>query len=386
MTRAHRITLYVVAGLALAAVLVGIAFFVLTRTEFGLQRVRNYAVDWVGDRFQGRFQIESVTTTSGLLGDVMLRGVTLDDPAGQPVMRADSMLLNYKWRTLAGGEVIFDKLELYDPELFISKMPGDTAWNYELAFADTTPGKPGPAKLVILNDLRLHSAHVEVRMPLDLEKIDEPADTARMILERVERGIVRVMRFEELNATVPRALWSSPNEKGRIFSIARLATRGYVWQTPLELQDAQGTVAIQDSIVTFEAPKLRFPNSTAEGIGRAIIGDPLRYDLSFTGRDIRFEDFQWVYPTLPDEGGGRLQVRLQTRPNDQLLLLVDNARIRTPGSELAGTFGVVFGDSLYFTEVDLRAEPLDMDLIRRLIPRKLPIDGLVVGSLRVEGT
>ena len=54
-----------------------------------------------------------------------------------------------------------------------------------------------------------------------------------------------------------------------------------------------------------------------------------------------FADARWIYPRLPD-GGGAMGLRIQTLPRG-ILWLVTDARLRAPGTNLAGTFGVVTG-------------------------------------------
>src|SRR5207253_972690 len=48
--------------------------------------------------------------------------------------------------------------------------------------------------------------------------------------------------------------------------------------------------------------------------------------------------------------------------------------------------GIVTGaDSLYFTNVDLRASPLNLQMVQAMLPNKLPIDGLLVGTVELKG-
>src|SRR5690606_15990252 len=67
------------------------------------------------------------------------------------------------------------------------------------------------------------------------------------------------------------------------------------------------------------------------------------------------------------------------------LWLVEDAHLRAPGTEVAGTFGIVTGGTLYFTRVNLRASPLDPKVLADVLPGDLPLDGLLVGTVEVEG-
>src|SRR5690606_41706018 len=93
----------------------------------------------------------------------------------------------------------------------------------------------------------------------------------------------------------------------------------------------------------------------------------------------------WVYAKFPAEGGGEGGLRIHTVQPKGMLLLAQDARVFAPGTNLAGTLGVVFGDTLYFTQVDLRAAPLDVEFLESLLPLELPVDGLLVGTAEVTG-
>src|SRR5690606_39407023 len=82
---------------------------------------------------------------------------------------------------------------------------------------------------------------------------------------------------------------------------------------------------------------------------------------------------------------GQARIRIQTLDPRGTLWLVEDAHLRAPRTEVAGTFGIVTGDTLYFTRVDLRASPLDLQVLADILPGDLPLDGLLVGTVEVEG-
>src|SRR5690606_17834051 len=160
--------------------------------------------------------------------------------------------------------------------------------------------------------------------------------------------------FGEADAEFPRVLWESPVEEGKLFRIRRLSTRGYIWKTPFELDDLSGVVTIRDSLISFEADRFRLPGSRGSGVGRIILGDRNLYDIRIVGDEVQFADLQWLYPPLPDEGSGELVFRIQSQPEGGTLWLAQDAHLRAPGTVLRGDFGIVTGDTLYFTQVNLR--------------------------------
>src|SRR5690606_20556461 len=152
-----------------------------------------------------------------------------------------------------------------------------------------------------------------------------------------------------------------------------------------EVRDARGTVTTRDTIVAVDMPHVELPSTTASVLGSVIIREG-RNELDFRvdGRRVAFSDLDWLAAEIPDGGGGSLVPRHPSQPVGTLWLAEDG-RLSTPGTNVAGSFGIVAGDTLYFPRVDLRASPLDVDLIERLLPGGLPVDGLLVGTVEVRG-
>ena len=385
MNRKIRIAGYVFLGLVLGLGIVVGAIFVLTQTEFGLERVRRFALEQVGRQAEGELYVERIES-AGLFGGVVLHGVTFDDPLGFPFLRADSIRLQYRWRNLIRGQIVFDRLVAYRPEVYVTRLPGDTLWNFERIFRDTTPDVDEEDSFILIDRATIVDGLAVVRMPWTPdEPVTEPEDTARLILEEIPGyGLVRVLRFEDIDGELPRVLWESPVEEGKLFRIRRLSTRGHIWETPFELQDLEGVVTIRDSLIAFDVARFRLPGSRGSAIGRVILGDENHYDIRIVGDEVRFADLQWLYPPLPDEGSGELVFRIQSQPGG-VLWLAQDAHIRAPGTVLRGDFGIVTGDTLYFTQVNLRASPIDLELLADVLPVDLPVDGLMVGTVVVEG-
>ncbi|MGH7444372.1 MAG: hypothetical protein ACREKM_05825, partial [Longimicrobiales bacterium] len=386
MKRGARIAGWVGIGILAGIVLALATVLVVTRTQWGMERARLYAVGWLDERVAGELRIARISG-GGLLGGAKLHDFAIDDPSGRPFVRADSAEISYNWRTLLGGEIVMEDVVLWDPEVYIEKIPGDTAWNYEYVFPDTTPGQSTSGRdLILFQGARIVNGQAVVRLPFDPDEAIEPDDTARITWERMPTGLVRVLRFDDIDARLERVIWESPAEPGKLVEIEQLTTIGHVYREPLELQSLNGRLTVRDSAVAFEVPRFELPASNGSMIGRIIVGgERLVMDIRVDADEMRFRDLQWLYPDLPEDGGGDAVVRIQTQQPKGTLLLAENASLFAPGTRLAGTLGMVFGDTTYFTQVDLRASPLDIQLIEDLLPGTLPIDGLLVGTVEVEG-
>jgi hypothetical protein len=383
VTRRLRLAGYIGIGIASGLLVALMAITLLTRSDWGMERARRFVVRWLEDRVEGELRIGRITGP-GLLAGVRIHDFGIVDPSGRPFLSTDSLELAYDWRTLIAGRIVLNRVVLYRPEIHIERLPGDTVWNYERIFPPGE-GPAGERSLILFNDARIVDGTAFVRFPFEPGGPVAAADTARLILDPVPGGLARVMRFEQLNGRLDRVIWESPVEPGRLFDIQSLQARGYVWREPFTIRDARGTLTMRDSVVTFDMPDVRLPSSQAGILGRVIIrtgGNDL--DIRVDGRQLRFADMQWLYPALPQEGGGSLVLRIVSQA-DGTLWLAEDARLQTPGTNLAGSFGVVTGDTIYFTRVDLRASPLDVNLLEQLLPGGLPVDGLLVGTVEVRG-
>jgi hypothetical protein len=384
MPRYRHMTAWAVAGAAATVLLLVVVVLVLTRTSRGVEVAGQYVVERLRGSVHGELEVVRVRSR-GLFRGVTLDGVRITGPDGRLFLQADSARLAYDIRTLLGGDISFNRLTLYRPEIHVERLPGVDRWNFQIIFPDDPDAAPSD-NIVLLEDVTLHDGYVAVRIPWTPREPIEPEDTARLLLEEVPGGIVRTVRFEELSGRLPQILWQAPEAEGRVIHIERLAGLAYIWETPADVRDLRGTLTVRDSIIAFRTPYIRLPESELSALGQLVLGQEFhRYDIEAEGQQLALRDFQWLYPQLPDDGGGALRLRMQTQERENILWLASDARIRTGGSELAGSFGVVTGDTLYFANVSLRASPLDVELIRRLLPVDVPVDGLLMGTVEVDG-
>ena len=165
----------VYATLAMTALVV--VFYLLTRTDFGVERAGRFAVDRLRSSIDGELRVGSVTSR-GLLRGVTLHDVAIDDAEGRPFLRADSARLAYHLTTILGGDIAFDRLIVYAPVVHIELLPGGDRWNYERVFPGDTAAPDTTARgLVQIDDATIHDGLVFVRFPFEPEDPVEPART-----------------------------------------------------------------------------------------------------------------------------------------------------------------------------------------------------------------
>jgi hypothetical protein len=389
VNRKQRILAYVVLGAITGFVIAGLAVYAISRSEFGMERVRRFAISWLDERVDGTVHVGELGG-GGLLGGLMLRDFHIIDKLGRPFLRADSARLAYNWRTLLAGEIVITRATLFDPEVYFEQLPGDSIWNYQHVFPKRgAPGAPSRRRLIMINELRIVNGTGVVRVPYETQQDvrEAIADPRREVIDTLPGGLAKVMRFDSIYSDLSRVLWESPIEPGKLIDIRSLRGRGFVWRDPMHVTALRGTLTLQDTVVAFDMPDARFPSSRASIVGRVIMEEGQNFfDVRADSRSFAFRDLQWLHPRLPENGGGSGILRIQSQRPRGILWLATDMRIAAPSTRVAGSFGVVTGaDSLYFTNVDLRASPLNLDLVQDILPNRLPVDGLLVGTVEVKG-
>jgi hypothetical protein len=74
----------------------------LTRTEWGMERARRFAVSWLDDRIEGELRIGRVTGP-GLLGGVIIHDFGIIDPRGRPFLSSGQHGAGVQLALAAGG-------------------------------------------------------------------------------------------------------------------------------------------------------------------------------------------------------------------------------------------------------------------------------------------
>lgn len=387
MRIAPRFVRWIVIPLTTVLVLAAAAVYVLSRTRPGIARAGQYIVEQVGKSFHGRLRVDSITSSS-LLGGAVLHDVSLTMPDGGPFLLADSIRLRYNLLRLLRGQIAFDRVDIFQPDVTLQQLPGDTIWNYDRLLGTGQPSNAstpsnGGRRTIVLEEAHIHGGQLVIREPFHPQPGE---DTTKLILETVAGGRVRVIHFGGIEAVLPQAVIESPNVQGLRFRFEGLAARVNIWRQPIPVRDLRGTVEIRDSIIGLAVREAALPASHAAVRGRIIVGPGgERYDLQFVNADASFEDFHWLFPQLPAQGRAQLDLSILTQPGGQLSILAQNVRLRSGESRVSGTFGLVTGDRLRFTDVRVHAAPLDIALVDRFLGGQLPVQGMVTGDLALRG-
>lgn len=383
MKRVLRYSVRTLAGLLLVLGVVLGVLLGMTRTQWGEERIRLFLEREIQERVNGQVRLGRVSAPR-ITSSLTLHDFSIVDIGGRQFLHVDSLRLGYGLRPLLAGEIVFRRAEAYGPSVVFERLSAGARWNIQQLFP--TPEAPGQRRLIRLEDVQVTGGDVVIRMPWEPDPPVDPEDAPRLLLEPVPEGLARDFRFAGINAQLPVVVWESPTEPEQVFQIASLATSGYIWKEPFQMGDLQAVVTRRDSILSFDAERLELPASILAAEGQVVFGgERVRLDVLFQGDDVAYADLQWLYPPLPDTGGGSLDFRIETQEPIGTLWLAEDAHLVAPGTELKGSFGIVTGDTLFFTRVDLAASPLDVDLLESVLPVELPVDGLLAGTVVMEG-
>jgi hypothetical protein len=405
-TRALRLAAWGLGGVALGVLLLVLALNVVARSERGHEFVLQTTLDAIAPSINGTLTIERIS--GNLFEGANVYGLRLVDGEGRTFLAADSGYLQYRVTTLLSPRIHIREAILFDPEVYVFRLPGDTLWNYEALFADTTPADPAARRVeraTIVDVLRFRSGTARVQLPWEPPPGLSPAarrreveaalsDTSRILVDTVPGGYLRTMNFEAMDGRVSRIRFAPGTGSGSRLHVDSISARAQIFREPARLVHGEGVVALLPGHIELDFPLLRLPTSSLSVSGVVRSGDfpewfdeaeaPM-YDLAFRSEAVRVQDLQWLYPLFPDHGGGAMTLRIEHRPGG-LMFLFRDARFRLPGTRVAGSFGMVVGDTLRFVEVDVEAEPVDADVIDGMLPEGLPVVGLRLGGVEIRGS
>lgn len=393
---------WVAFGIAIALVLGFATIAAISQTRWGRDQVLAYTLTALGGRLNGQLTIADLD--GNLITGARLYEIALRDPDGTPLALIDSAYVRYQVATFLGGDVVITRLEAYQADINIFRMPGDTLWNYQRILQDPTPGPGGDPRATLIERLIAHDAHVVITMPVEPdERLSEArqaeelemmlADTARYAIEQVPGGYLQTNTVDVADAEVTE-LYIGGEERGGLYvEVVDAVAEVRLWlEPPLEVRGVTAQLHLNEGVLNYEAPRVVLPNSTGASVGRIdLTGDRPLYDIFIASDQFALADLRFLYPWLPDdpeEGTGEARLWVEDR-EDGLLVLARDLELRMPGTRLVGSFGIITDaatEGLRFVDVELEAEPLRVESVEQLLPEDLPVEGLVIGGATIQGT
>lgn len=386
-------------GMIVFFVLVAVLIvFIISDTDWGRERVRRYAQNFINNSIHGRAQIGKLT--GNLLVGMTVHNFVITDSAGEPFVAVESFRGNYSIIGLLHKHIWVEDAVAVRPLIVLDRKPSGH-WNWQRIFPrDTTPKPPsqqtGWGDWLRFTNATVVNGQLIVRSPWHpSEHLKPPArDSAirdvlsghsRLLVSRVPGGFQKTVQLDSLTASIPLLRLSQPGLKDRLLEIESLTMNAYPFRPPGAIvRDLKGVFPFNNDSIWWKGAYAALPNSRASGDGSYAFASG---DMTLTVHSdpASFADMRWVYPRLPSNGHGKLDLSLKWRGALQDYQF-SNADIRMGQAHVTGGFGVTLGDTLTIHNTNLRFAALDTRTLEQLIPGfKSPRRGSFAGRASVAG-
>lgn len=402
MTRRRKVVLLstmLILGIVLSVLLLVVG---ITQTAFGRERLRDLIVSQLEPGVNGRLYLGQIS--GGLIGGVRVDSLSVMENDGTVLLATGPVTVSYDARDLLDRRVLLSHVEVERPYVHLVQ-DEDGSWNFRRIFRGSgrprvrTPGR-ALGDFIRADSATVHGGRFLLTLPW------HPADSlagARRdsairvnlaredaVIRRVPAGFARTWDWTDIDLALSGMRLADPDSAGQQFDIARLSVTEL--DPPVRFEELRGGVLVRSDTVFLDVPHFALPASTGQGEGTIVWGNdlPIRYDIRVRSDSASLADFDWVHPTLPRTGGGSMRLHIVNEPDDLHVLnyALSDMDVRTTGSRLRGamTYGIG-GPVLRVTDVDLRADPVDMDLLRVLAGGPFPYDwqGTITGMVRGRG-
>lgn len=393
-----RITRILLGSVAVLLLLVLVGIVVLNGTYYGRERVRRLALDAVRGLVNGEVTVGRID--GNLLDRFDLVDVSITDKDGRPFLTADRIRARIALAPLLSRRIIVRALDLERPVVTVSRTPGGT-WNYKRIFdsrdTSSTRVRLGFGSWVDLHGITIRNGTLFVHKPYPTDEVvsREVRDSAfasalardsRLRIERVGSELRQTMEFRDVNARIPRLVWTHPDSGAIAFRVRELSMLAAPLQEPnVNVRDFSTDVRIADDTVTLRDADLRLPESHIKGdLTYHISAGDVELDLK--SDTLALADIRALYPSLPD-GGGRLEMKAIIRDTATSEYEFRNGRLSVDDSRVAGNFAMaVNSHSLELRETDLRFTRFTTELVESLVPGfRARIPGAFTGTAKLDG-
>lgn len=335
----------------------------------------------------------------GSLSGNFLRTLTLDDlqildTAGTTVVSFDRLRLTYDPADFLLGRVVFASVTAETPIMWISQRPsGVMNWKEVLRLGENPGGPPSP--LIEIRNLVVTDGNIEIRTPWSLPDrlrgaardsawLDEQQKPGREFDTVSTAGVIRVRRFERLQAEIPLLRIATPERDPLFARIASLAA--WVSDPGIDLRDLEAEVMTAGDSLVFTLDRVQLPATRASGEGRITWpADTVLFDFRMEAPQVALRDLRWITPSFPNLTG-RGRVEALSRSGMQVEYDIRDLHLSDDVSAVDGQLIAIKHQlrGIGVRNLDVQLRQFDLDLARRFLD-SLPFAGTVTGPLRASG-
>lgn len=402
MKRRRLIAIISVCTLAVLGLVAVVGVLVLMRTDVPRQIVQNRLKAGVnGSVYVGRI-------SGNPLSGITIDSIAIRDPSGELFLSTGRVATDYDIRDIADTRLFLHHLIADHPYIhFRQYSNGD--WNFRRIFRRPPPApskKPtaptrGWTDFMVFDSVRVIDGSYILSLswtPDDTLRgrvrdsvINHELKRADHKIEKTADGYARTYSWTHGTLLLPYVRLVDPdsNKFGRSIQIGSLDVKES--DPPFNFRNVRGAVRLLGDTAFVDLSHFDLPASTGAAKGTIVWGGslPIRYNLVVRGDSVALNDVNWVYPTLPKTGGGKLLLTISNKRDVHVMdYKLGQMDMRSDGSHLTGdmTFGVG-GPVLQLRNVNLLANPLDFSFIHTLSGNTIPIDwrGQIYGSVRGSG-
>ncbi len=368
------------AVLAVVALLLLGATFLLTNSDFGRERIRRYIVGLLQRNSHGIIHIGSVS--GNLLNGFTMHDVVITDSARAPFVKADEIWARYSLGTLRGKKIDFREVRLVRPVIVIDKQPGGK-WNYDRIFPRDTVTRAGVKKTgwgtwIRFSDVTVLDGDLTVRAPWEPDPNITPAERrdairrtlgpeGRLKVIQVARGYQHESSFHHINGLFPLVRLEDPAYRNRLIDVSALKMIAEPFRPPVaDVRGLTGTFEFTGDSVWWKGARVAFPATRASGDGRYYINNG-NLHLRLHGDPVNPADIRWAMPKLPEQGSGKLDFGLDWT-GGKSVYLAQNMDLTLERSHVMGQIEAIVADTIAYRNANLRFANLDTRLLTRMFP------------------
>jgi len=408
MTRRKLVALVSVGVLfTLFLIVVGTAWF-LMRTATGRDQVRSVAQSIVDQKLKGA-KIYIGRLSGNFLTELTIDTVAIRDKRGELFASSGRITVSYDPRDLFDSRLLIRRAHAEHPYVHIIQH-ADGSWNFKEVFSSGNKSVPqlpqtetrrGWGDYIVFDSTTMKDASFILTLswsPDDSLKgakrdssINAHLNNAAHSVVKTFDGYGRQYSWTNAHGLITHARLADPDSDrkfGMQFKVDSLSADEY--EPTFKFRGVKADARKLGDSVWFQVAHFDMPASTGTGSGKVWWGSgPVRYDVAVHGDSVSLDDVNWVYPTLPRTGGGKLDLLIQNDP--KIPQIVDfklvNMDVKTTKSRLVGNMSFGIGAPvLLVRDLNVRADPVDFDLIRAFATKPFPDwQGQIIGTMTGKG-